>query len=66
MVLSIMFSHRRNADDDDDYYHPYSGIYKLGYTMYPPSVETECFFPYFFTRSFINISAISTVLSKEV
>ena len=31
----------------------------------PPSVETECF-PYFFTSSFINVSAIRIVLSKEI
>jgi hypothetical protein len=30
-----------------------------------PSVETGCF-PYFFTRSFINVSAIMIVLSKEI
>jgi hypothetical protein len=33
-------------------------------TLPPWSVDTGCF-PYFFTRSFINVSAISTVLSSS-
>jgi hypothetical protein len=47
----------RNADDD----YSYSGIYKLedDNTMYITTIVSRAgCFPYFFTRSFINVSAI--------
>jgi hypothetical protein len=51
----------RNADDD----YSYSGIYKLedDNTMYITTIVSRAgCFPYFFTRSFINVSAIGIVL----
>jgi hypothetical protein len=66
MVLSIMlFSYEEYVDEN-----PYLGICRLVMdTKYHTlSVEIDAFHPYFFTKSFINVSAISTYsfLSKEI
>ena len=66
MVLSIMlFSYEEYVDEN-----PYLGICRLVMdTKYHTlSVEIECFLSIFLTKSFINVSAISTYsfLSKEI
>jgi hypothetical protein len=61
------FIYEKYVDDDDD---QYLGICRLVMdTKYHTlSVEIDAFHPYFFTKSFINVSAISTYsfLSKEI